>query len=220
MSEDNYLVEIWLRGYAKRFARSMRMKIHQGIPQTIEKKLYPHITLIPPFSCKDETQLLDIFKQQCRGIGLLPFSLVGFDSFSKDDGKSDRNYLYLKSKIDPRIDMFRYKLHSSLLDTISCVAPIKDEGNHIYHVTIAESETESFATFPSWYNMDFNSINQYMLRVTLLKNKTIFYEYDFAQENMLSREKALLKPIWLKTIDMFSEKTGLKPSSNGFVRIR
>ncbi|MEC8220958.1 MAG: hypothetical protein VX028_02700 [Nanoarchaeota archaeon] len=37
MLEDKYFVEIWLRGYAKRFSRSMRMKVHQEIPQNIEK---------------------------------------------------------------------------------------------------------------------------------------------------------------------------------------
>lgn len=219
MLEDKYFVEIWLRGYAKRFSRSMRMKVHQEIPQNIEKKLYPHITLIPPFSCEDESHFLDRFEEQCHNVGLLPFSLIGFDSFSKDDEKSDKNYLHLKAKVDPRIDTFRHRLHSSLLDTISCVAPINKLGDHIHHVTIAESESESFSSFPSWFNTTYTPIEQYMLRATVLKNKKVLCEYDFVQGKMLSRKECLSKPVWYSTMNMFSQQTDLKPTNYGFVRI-
>ncbi|MEC8220957.1 MAG: hypothetical protein VX028_02695 [Nanoarchaeota archaeon] len=58
-----------------------------------------------------------------------------------------------------------------------------------------------------------------MLRATVLKNKKVLCEYDFVQDKMLFRDECLMKPVWSKTMDMFSQQTDLKPTNYGFVRI-
>lgn len=44
-------------------------------------------------------------------------------------------------------------------------------------------------------------INQRLLRVTLLKNGKILYEYDFLQRKLFNRNQSLNRKIWKETIN-------------------
>ena len=50
-------------------------------------------------------------------------------------------------------------------------------------------------------------------------NKKILFEYDFFLESLLNREDALNKKLFKETIESFKNKTGLKPSKKGFLKI-
>ena len=49
------------------------------------------------------------------------------------------------------------------------------------------------------------NINQYLLRITILKNGKILCEYDLMQKRLLSRKEALDRIIWNRTITILKD---------------
>jgi 2'-5' RNA ligase len=213
MNKNRYFLEIWLRGYAEDYAKEKRVQISEFYFQDISKKYCPHITLIPPFSCSDEKNLIATIEKKCMEIDLLSFSLFGWGVFENRE-----NFLHLKTNIDPAINHFRHNLHQNLDSFILCEAQNKSIETFEPHVTIAQSTDSNILNIPNWYNPAFKSIEQYMLRVTLLKNKRIVCEYDFARKELLTREQALDKKEWGITMDAFTKRTGLISSNDGFIK--
>jgi len=55
-----------------------------------------------------------------------------------------------------------------------------------------------------------------MLRLTIIKNKKIWFSYDFVTNKVLSREESLSKENWHNTVHQFTEKYKLLPTKQGY----
>lgn len=62
-------------------------------------------------------------------------------------------------------------------------------------------------------------IEQYMLRLTAIRDKKIWFSYDFVTNQMLNREESLDKTKWYKTIHEFTQQTKLLPTRQGYMKI-
>jgi len=62
-------------------------------------------------------------------------------------------------------------------------------------------------------------INQYLLRITILRKGKILYEYDLMLKRLLNRREALSKRIWKKTILRFKMKLFFRKSLAKIKRI-
>jgi hypothetical protein len=63
-------------------------------------------------------------------------------------------------------------------------------------------------------------IDQYMLRLTAIKDKLIWFSYDFVTKEVLNRDESLDKTKWYNTVHLFTKNYGLLPTREGYKEIR
>ena len=187
----NYYAEIWLRGYAKDYVRSL---------ETADEKAHPHITLVRPFKVPT---LEGLVKEQiirlCQKQSLIPFTISGKGSFEKGKIK----YFPVQSQ---ELLAFDEKLERTLdfVDFAEKLNPQK-----ILHVHVNTKQELPLL----------KKIPQYMLRLTMIKNKKIWFSYDFVTQEVLNRKQSLNQKSWYQTVHQFSEKYDLLPTRQGFQEI-
>ena len=78
-----------------------------------------------------------------------------------------------------------------------------------FHATIAFKNIEH--KFPDIWSYlkekEEPNIKQQLLRVTIIKNNKILYEYDLKQKKLLNRRQSLSRNIWRKTVSILKSKT-------------
>jgi len=207
---DKYHVGIRIRGFAKKYLRKIR---HNLTSEDSEEKYIPHITLIPPFKTNNEERLITTFEEVCSNQKeLISFSINGFGAFYNPK-KIFYAVIEKNPELEKLIEAFENNLEKNVVYLKEKINPEKEKN---LHLTIMQGIP------PKITLTNLNSvgkIEQYLLRVYLLKNKLILKEYDFALEELLTREQAKDKEIFQKTIQAFTEKTGLIPSPQGFIKI-
>ena len=90
-------------------------------------------------------------------------------------------------------------------------------GQKNLHVTIKSIEYNNLKKILNSMPSQSEKIDQYMLRVSIIKNKKFFAEYDFTTKSILSRKESLDKDKWKETANQFSKDTNLYPSPEGFI---
>lgn len=188
----SYHFEIWLRGYAKDFLRT--------ISSPDKENYHPHITFVRPFRTKYEGDVKRMVTEFCSGRAPIPFTLAGVDNF-------DRKVDYVKVTNESELLFFDSQIERLLDSTVDFAPKLSPE--KILHATY----------YPANKIPDVKEINQYMLRLTGIKDKKIWFTYDFVRDKVLDRGESLDKSLWYGTVHMFSEKTGLLPTKNGFKEI-
>ena len=186
--------EVWLRGFAKDKLRA--------ISSDDSENNHPHITLVRPFNIlTTEDDVKNKTIAFCRKNDAIKFSLEGKGDF---DGK----FYYVPVANDKKLLEFNNGLEEVIKNDVNFAPLLNDK--KILHATVDEVG-------------DFNpveTIDQYMLRLTALKNKKIWFSYDFVTGYQLTREESLDKKSWLRTVHEFTTQTGLIPTRNGFVSIK
>lgn len=186
----SYYFEIWLRGFAKDYVRN-------NAEDT--ENFHPHITFARPFyPIEDDNKIQRAITNFCQDKEPIAFTLQGADEFSKDipyipiihEEKLLRFDEGLENVLDPLVNFYK-KLN-----------PTK-----ILHV----------ATKGKHYECP--SIDQYMLRLTGIKDEKIWFSYDLVTKTVLNREESLDKKLWHQTVNTFSEKYKLIPTRQGFQKI-
>jgi len=208
----NYLIEFRFHGYAKKYAREMIFDISKKfhVRGITRKRPVPHITLFGPFSTTDEKRVVSQVKSIGRKYCCVPFSLSGFGYF---DNKTDK-VIYLDIRASEKLKQLRHEL-SKELKTITKSKSTQDRKNadkFYFHATIAFKDIDrKFKDIWSYVsNKKPPKINQYLLRITILKNSRILYEYDLIQQKLLNRKQALSRAGLKKTIEMLNKKCGNK----------
>lgn len=188
----SYYAEVWLRGFAKDYLRR--------ISRYADDNYHPHITLVRPFTpLVEESELRERIISVCKNFEPIFFTLKGLDYF-------DGSIPYLSVVNNVQLLDFNNRLESALDGYVRFKPKLADEKK--LHVTI-----DGLNQNPE------ESIDQYLLRLTMIRDKKIWFSWDFVTQSILSREDSLNKSKWHYTVELFSKQYGLRPTKNGFQKI-
>lgn len=204
---DSYHIGTRLRGFSKSF-----LKVQKAKTNNKEIKYVPHITFLRPFYTTNENQLIETFNQTLSKYEEpIKFQITKFNYFN-----NDKKIVHTTIQQNSEIENIIHSLENNLEKIIQFKhKKIEDKIN--LHTTISEEKDTSIMKKLDEIILP---IDQYLLRVYLLKNKLILREYDFYLNQSLTREDAINKELFKETIKEFQSKTGLKASPNGFIKIQ
>ena len=184
-------------GKAKHEIRDLVLQTSRQFDIQITRPV-PHITLVGGFTTDNETRLIRDFKLICCNTGLIDYIIEGIDAFR------DTGVVYLKVHPSGELITFRRDLRDRLRKYCNlCEWDFAEPFE--FHTTIAMHQP------PKIVRAIINTIRHdqkysyRMLRATLLKNGKIFCEYDFLLKRMLSRQEALSKQVYEKTMNLLCE---------------
>ncbi len=201
-----YLIEFRFHGYAKKYAENLIYDIARkfNVKGVTRKKTVPHITLFGPFQTRQEKKLIHEVISVGQQFDLVPFKIKGFDFFDNKKGK----VIYLDINPSEKLKSLRRELAYRLFK-ISSTKPFDTEYDFIFHGTIAFKDIDNkFDRILNYIEQKQEpNIHQHLLRITIIKNNRILYEYDLIQKKLLNRRQALSKFHWNKTIKILKQKT-------------
>jgi 2'-5' RNA ligase len=184
--------EIHLRGYAKDHLREI-----SGITS---EEYHPHVTLGRPLKkLENENQLKQRIVEFCNGRQPIPFSLEGLEWF-------DENTPYVPVTNGAELLQFHNEFEAFLEGQTELRPKLVDE--KVLHATVTRK-----------LDKPCERIDQYMLRLTMVRDKKIWFSYDFVTQYSLTREQSLNKELWYRTVHTFADNFRLMPTRNGFVKI-
>jgi len=148
---------------------------------------HPHITLVRPFSPRvDEMIIQEEIVALCQGQPPLPFTLVDRGAFS------DIQYVSVVNCVD--LLHFNDLMEQRLEPYVEFTQKLNSE--KIFHVTVQMAhQTEPFS-----------KLDLFMLRLTCIRNKKIWFSYDFVTGEVLTRPESLDEQRWQQTINSFAAK--------------
>lgn len=197
----HYLIEFRFSGYAKDMLRELTSSISKNfhVYGTTRRRVVPHITLAGPLYTDDEKKLVKEIKNIASKYKLVGFKLDGFGRFGK-------NVIY--TKIMPSEEM--QKIRSEIVKKLEKFCDMQDhdyEVDYHPHATLAfkdiEKKFDKIWEFLQGWKIP--QMNQYVLRITIIKNQKILYEYDLILGKLLDRTDSLDRAIFKKTIHEFNK---------------
>jgi 2'-5' RNA ligase len=201
MRKNSYLIEFRFHGYAKKYLKKIIFEVSKrfNVKGVTRKRVVPHITLYGPFSTGYEKKMVSEVVSAIKDYHLVPFKLTEFDHF-------DKKVVYIEIEPSEKLKNLRVGIAQRLLPISKHeeekTRKIDSACNFKFHGTIAFKDIEE--KFDRIWNFlkskEEPAINQHLLRITIIKNKRILYEYDLIQKKLLNRKQALNKNIWKKTI--------------------
>jgi len=201
---SRYLIEFRFFGRAKYDIKGLIREINKKFKIRNKRRPVPHITLVGPFTTKNEKRLVSDFKRLCDGQEIMDFSVVGFSTFE------DTRVVYIDIEPAQGLDEFRWKL-SKTLQQYCNLSPYDYNKKFEYHATLARNLNP----------IKFNKIKDYikkkpkprfkhvLMRVTLLRNSKILFEYDFLQRRLLNRKQALDQNILSISFEKLKDYLGI-----------
>jgi len=194
----HYLIEIRLHGPAKRYLRNLIWDIAKKfrVIGAIKKRPVPHITLAGPFTSTHINEIIRGVESVGRHYRPIPFQIKGFDSFISTKGK---RVLGLHINPSRELEDLRWKLAQRIMPW----ATLKEydrKKEFLFHATIAFKDIDRKFSKISQYlseKEDFE-INTTMIRICILRNSLILYEYDLHLQRFLNRQKAKNKELFIR----------------------
>lgn len=202
----HYLIEVRFHGYAKKYTKNLIYDVARkfNVKGVTRKKAVPHITLFGPFQTRQENKLIKEVISVGQQYDLVPFKIKGFDFFDNKKGK----VIYLDITPSEKLESLRKELAYKLFK-ISSTKPFDAGPDFAFHATIAFKDIDN--KFDKIWNYIIKkqepNINQHLLRITIIKNSMILFEYDLMQKRVLNRNQSLNKLYWNKTIELLKQKT-------------
>lgn len=196
----HYLIEFRLRGFAKKYSQELIKEIGKKFRVRGMKGKVSHITLYGPFSTNNEKRVVSEVLNLCRKYDRIYFSIKGVDYFDNSVNKT----IYLDIIPSEKFKTFRFELASKLnkITSTESKEDSKNKENFKFHSTIAFKDINLKLVQILRYlkNRKHPNIRQTLLRLTILKNNKILYEYDFLLKQLLNRRQALNRQIFRETI--------------------
>ena len=201
----HYLIEFRFHGYAKKYLKRRIFEVARRfhVRGVTRKRPVPHISLAGPFETRDIKRVIRDVESAAKNYNLVNFKLKGFGYFNNPNGK----VIYADIEPSKELEELRWELAQRLMK----YAELKEEDKNkkfAFHATIAFKDIDR--NFPKIWkylqNIEIPYINQYLLRMTILRNGKILYEYDLMLKRLLNRREALSNRIWKKTILRFKMK--------------
>jgi 2'-5' RNA ligase len=200
-----YLIEFRFHGYAKRYLKGAIFEVARRfhVRAVTRKRPVPHISLAGPFETRDIKRVIMDVKSVAKNYDLVNFKLKGFGYFNNPNGK----VIYADIEPSKELEELRWELAQRLMK----YAELKEwdrKKNFSFHATIAFKDIDrKFSDIWRYLqNIEIPNINQYLLRIAILRNGKILYEYDLMLKRLLNRREALSNRIWKKTILRFRMK--------------
>ncbi|MCV0367471.1 MAG: 2'-5' RNA ligase family protein [Nitrosopumilus sp.] len=197
--EPSYLIEFRFSGYAKETIKELKNILTKRFRVT-RKKIVPHITLVGPLRIDGEEFVIDTVYNVCKKYELVKFKLDGFDNF-------ENRVIYVKIKPSEELKNLRAELADNLGE-YARLSKFDHEKKFTFHSTlvlkdISRKFDKIWDYLQTW---KIPEMDQYVLRVTIIKNSRILAEYDLLQRKMLGRKEALDRDIYKKSIKMLQKK--------------
>ncbi len=202
-----YLIEFRFHGYAKKYAKNIiydvSRKFHiRGITR---QRAIPHITLFGPFQTRYEKKLISEVFSLGQNYNLVPFRIKGFNFFNSNQNK----VIFFDIEPSQELKKLRWNIAQRLSKIAYNQPPFDAKKDFEFHSTIAFKDIDH--KFDKIWNYIQNiqepNINQHLLRITIIKNDLILYEYDLLQKRLLNRHQALNKFYYDKSIELLRQKT-------------
>ncbi len=198
MRDNHYLVEYRFMGNIRQMIRKMifDLKDRFKIVESTKKRVVPHITLAGPFQTDSENRLCQDFIDLCAHYPPMDFSVKGFGCFPK------QKVVFINIEPGVNLDNFRLNLANRL--TGYCSLKHWDlYQTYNYHATIAMKLTDEIflKIIKHIQNTEYLEFKNHVLRITMLKNSKIMYEYDLVQRRVLDREEALDRNLYRVTLN-------------------
>lgn len=211
MKKNHYLIEFRFHGYAKKYLKNLIFEVSKRfrVRGVTRKRVVPHISLYGPFTTIYEKKMVSEVISAVKNYNLIPFKLKGFNHF-------DKKVIYVDIVPSDELKKLRIDIAQRLLpitkhekDKIRKIDSVHDFG---FHGTIAFKDIgQKFDRIWDYLKeKEEANINQYLLRVSIIKNQRILYEYDLIQKKLLNRRQALSKNLWKKTIYILKKKPSNK----------
>ena len=192
-----YYFEVWLRGFAKDHLRKISGRDNETY--------HPHITFVRPFEIRtSEEKVKRSVISFCQDKSPIFFILESQGNFGED-------VVYVPVKESDELLEFNGGLEQVIGRHVEFVEKLNDE--KVLHVTIGFDG--KIKIYPQS-----ERIEQYMLRMTAIRDKKIWFSYDFVTQEVLSRGESLDKPRWYSTVHQFTEQFGLLPTRTGYQIIK
>jgi 2'-5' RNA ligase len=178
----------------------------------------PHITLYGPFDTNNEHRMVSSIQSLCRRYERIYFSFRGFKYFNNPQNK----VIYLDILPSEDFKKFRHSLATELRSITQTISKEdrKSQDDFIFHTTLAFKGIDNkFKEI--WQYLDSiekPNIRQTLLRLTILKNGKILYEYDFMQRKLLNRSQALNRQVFRRTIEILKQQP--RPSKDSQTEIQ
>lgn len=199
----DYLIEFRFHGYAKKYARSLIFDVAKKfrVRGVTRKRAVPHITLFGPFTTNNERRMVSTVASIGQRYELVPFSVNGFSHFNNWANK----VIYLKIDPSDKLEELRWELSKNLRQIVNTKSNFDCQKKYSFHSTIAFKDIDNKFSKISNYikSKEEPNIKQHLLRITILKNGKILYEYDLIQRKLLNRKEARSKFHWQRTIQEF-----------------
>jgi len=201
----NYLIEFRLHGYAKKYIKGLIYEVARKfrVRGVTRKRPVPHITLFGPFTTRYEKRMIVEVANVGRKYFLVPFRVKGFNYFDNETNKT----IYIDIDSSEELEQIRWEIAERLLKITQTKSVHDVKKNYSFHSTIAFRDIDR--RFPKIWeyikSKEEPNINQYLLRITILKNGKILHEYDLMQKRLLSRKEALDRIIWNRTITILKD---------------
>lgn len=201
-----YLIEFRFQGYAKRYAKNLIYDVARefNVKGVTRKRAVPHITLYGPFQTNDERRLISEIVSIGQKYDLVPFRVKGFDFFDNKQNK----VIYLDIEPFEELKGLRRDI-AYRLSKFSNGTSFDSNYDFAFHATIAFKDID-YKFDRIWKYIQQRQepyVYQHLLRITIIKNSKILYEYDLMQKRLLNRRQALSKLYWNKTIESLKQKT-------------
>jgi len=204
---DNYSVQVRLQGYAKKYAKEVIFDVARefDVNGVTQKRVVPHISLFGNFETLNEEKIVSEIVSVGRRYDLVFFRIKGFGNFHNKKNK----VIYLDVEPSEDLKKLRRDICRSLPKYSTSYKPFNTNHNFNFHITVASKDIDyKFERIWNYIQMKrVQCINQHLLRITIIKNSEILYEYDLMQQKLLNRKEALSKEGWKKTITIFKQKT-------------
>jgi len=195
----HYLIEFRFSGYAKQSIKELKSNITRNFGVT-KRKIVPHITLAGPLSTRDEKRLVKEIVDVCKKYNLVKFKIDGFDNF-------ENRVIYVRIKPSEELKNLRLEIAERLYKFCDTTEFDIDEG-FTFHATLVLKDIQRkfnriWDYLQTWRIPE---MEQYVLRITIIKNQRILAEYDLIQKKLLNRTQSLDKEIHKKTIKKLEKK--------------
>lgn len=184
------------------------MALYHRVKGVIRKgKAVPPITLYGPFETNKQSQVVNEIVRICYKYRIIPFIFKGFNYFDNSASK----VIYLDIEQSQNLVNLRYEISKALspITHSKSQEDKKGKSNFKFHSTIAFKDIWNYIN-----EKEKPSIKQNLLRITILKNSKILYEYDLIQHKLLNRRESLSKNIFSTTIKELKTNHDLQDRNN------
>ena len=186
----HYLIEIRLYGPAKRYLKNLIWEIAKKFRVTgaIKRRPVPHITLVGSFTTYHVREVVKEVEQIGKKFNPIPFQIKGFNSFVSTKGQ---RVLSLNIKPSKELKELRWGL-AQRLAPLANLKEYDKRKEFLFHATVAFKDIDKkfYKIFKYIEEKEGFDINTHMLRICIIRNSKIFYEYDLHLHRLLNREKA------------------------------
>lgn len=206
---NNYLIEFRFQGLQKNELKKMISGINRKFKIFPKNRPVPHITIVAPFKTNKQKRLVNDFKKICKQFNLMRFNINSFGVFDNS------RVVYVNIKPSKEMILFRKKLLSNLnkycnlcKTDISKFFIFTKTRKYFPHATLAMKLNPSkFQKIKSFIFKQKPIKKRYtLLRATLMKERKILYEYDFALNKLLNRKEAKSRSVYSQSIKKLKSK--------------